>query len=127
MDLTNSSIFRQCKRKVFMKKVIYFFGLLYFGLWRFPQQLLHDASVVNVEVSVRVFSDGLFVDNLSIDDFEVYEDGKPQKVEDIYLIKKSAIRRREEVAAYATRSAGSSVTARRVSAGSTPSSRSASP
>jgi hypothetical protein len=84
-----------------MKKVIYFFGLLYFGLWGFPQQLLHDASVVNVEVSVRVFKDGLFVDNLGIDDFEVYEDGKPQKVEAIYLIKKSAIRRREEVRRFA--------------------------
>jgi VWFA-related protein len=43
-----------------------------------------------------VFREDQFVDNLSIDEFEVYEDGKPQKIEAVYLIKKTDIRKREE-------------------------------
>jgi VWFA-related protein len=42
-----------------------------------------------------VFKGGKFVDNLTIDDFEVYEDGVSQKVEAIYLIKKTNIEREE--------------------------------
>jgi hypothetical protein len=62
----------------------------------FPQQLSHDVSVINIEVPVRVFKGGAFIDNLTINDFEVYEDGKLQKVEAVYLIKKSSIERKEE-------------------------------
>jgi hypothetical protein len=63
----------------------------------FSQQLLRESSfVINIEVPVRVFKDGKFVDNLTIKDFEVLEDGKPQKVEAVYLIKKDMIQRKEE-------------------------------
>ena len=43
-----------------------------------------------------MFKGGTFVDNLTIDDFEVYEDGKLQKIEAVYLIKKTKIERKEE-------------------------------
>jgi len=47
-------------------------------------------------VPVRVYEGGKFVENLTIKDFEVYEDGIPQKIEAVYLIKKKNIERKEE-------------------------------
>jgi VWFA-related protein len=60
-----------------------------------PQQVSHEASVINIEVPVRVFQGGTFVDGLTLDDFEVYENGKLQKIEAVYLIKKTNIEREE--------------------------------
>lgn len=67
------------------------------GLFSRQQTLVETSLVVNVEVPVRVFdSRGRFVDNLTIDDFEVYEDGVRQKIDAVYLVKKNLIRRKEE-------------------------------
>ena len=60
------------------------------------QEIQHETIVVNIEVPVRVFDGGKFVENLTIDDFEVYEDGKLQNVVAVYLIKKTKIERKEE-------------------------------
>ena len=62
----------------------------------FSQQLFHESLVINIEVPVRVFKGNTFVENLTSDDFEVYEDGKLQKIEAVYLIKKTIIEREEE-------------------------------
>ena len=62
----------------------------------FAQELTHESLVINIEVPVRVFKGSIFVDNLTADDFEVYEDGKLQKIEAVYLIKKTKIERKEE-------------------------------
>ncbi len=59
-------------------------------------QIQEERVVINVEVPLRVFEGNTFVDNLTIEDFEVYEDGKLQKAEAIYLIKKRSIERSEE-------------------------------
>lgn len=61
----------------------------------FAQEISHETIVVNIEVPVRVFDGGKFVENLTIDDFEVYEEGLLQKIEAIYLIKKTSIERKE--------------------------------
>ena len=61
------------------------------------QDIQEESLVINVEVPVRIFKDGNFIENLAIDDFEIYEDGIPQKVEAIYLIKKRTIERSDEV------------------------------
>jgi len=60
------------------------------------QQLTYETKAVNIEVPVRVFKGEAFVENLTIDDFEVFEDGKPQRIEAVYLIKKTSIERRQE-------------------------------
>jgi VWFA-related protein len=70
-----------------------FFGVLILTL--FPQELHHTAGVVNVEVPVRVFDSDRFVDDLSINDFEVFEDGKPQKIVSLYLIRKTGVQKEE--------------------------------
>jgi hypothetical protein len=80
-----------------MKKIalLSLFTLLNFAA--FPQQsFIKQSLVVNVEVPVRVFHNGMFVENLSIDDFELLEDGVSQKVEAVYLVKKRAIEKSEE-------------------------------
>lgn len=65
--------------------------------WNPPQDkpLQHVVSVINIEVSVRVFKGDAFADYLTINDFEVSEDGKPQRIEAVYLIDKAEIRREE--------------------------------
>jgi hypothetical protein len=59
------------------------------------QEIQEEAIAINIEVPVRVYKGNTFIDNLTIEDFEVYEDGKPQKIEAIYLIKKTNIKREE--------------------------------
>lgn len=64
------------------------------------QRIQEESIVINVEVPVRVFKGNQFVDNLKLNDFEVTEDGLPQKIEAVYLIKKRSIERREEEKAF---------------------------
>jgi VWFA-related protein len=78
--------------------VIAFSVLLLFPASSAQEKIQHDELVVNIEVPVRVFKGGAFIDNLSIDDFEVYEDGKLQKIEAVYLIKKTAMEEKLETA-----------------------------
>jgi hypothetical protein len=63
----------------------------------FPQEAFKEVSlVVNIEVPVRVYDGSSFVDDLTIKDFELWEEGIPQKIEAVYLIKKMAVERSEE-------------------------------
>jgi VWFA-related protein len=62
--------------------------------WGFAQ-IRHEVSVVNISVPVRVFDGEKFVDSLKLEDFEVYEDGKLQPVEAVYLIRGSEVQRQE--------------------------------
>ena len=79
-----------------MKKSILTITVFIFGITLFAQEISHETIVVNIEVPVRIFDGNKFVDNLTIDDFEVYEDGKLQNVVAVYLIKKAKIERKEE-------------------------------
>ncbi len=62
----------------------------------FPQQIAEESLVVNIEVPVRVYNGNLFVDNLTIDDFKIYEDGKIQKIQAVYLVNERNIARKDE-------------------------------
>jgi len=80
-----------------MKKVLIFVFVPILSLSVLSQQIFKEETlVINVEVPVRVFKDGKFVDNLSISDFQVFEDGVQQKIEAVYLIKKKIVERKEE-------------------------------
>jgi VWFA-related protein len=71
-------------------------GFLFIAAAVWPQQLSYDVRVINIEVPVRVFQGDQFVDHLTLDDFEVLEDGVEQKIEAIYLINKTNLERKEE-------------------------------
>jgi hypothetical protein len=59
------------------------------------QEIQHDVIAINIEVPVRVYKGRTFIDNLTIDDFEIYEDGVLQKTEAVYLINKTNIERED--------------------------------
>lgn len=59
------------------------------------QDIQQEAVAVNIEVPVRVYKGNNFVDDLTINDFEVFEEGVLQKIEAVYLIKKTTIEREE--------------------------------
>jgi VWFA-related protein len=73
-------------KKSLSKKIL---GLLliFFPLALIPQTNQQPAALPPIEVPVRVLFDGQFVDNLSLDDFEIFEDGNPQKIDACYLVK----------------------------------------
>jgi hypothetical protein len=80
-----------------MKKLLIFVFVPLLSLSVLPQQIFKEETlVINVEVPVRVFKDGKFMDNLSISDFQVFEDGVQQKIEAVYLVKKKIVERKEE-------------------------------
>ena len=80
-----------------MKKIIIISCLLMLNIAFFPQEAFKEVSlVVNIEVPIRVYDGKTFVDNLTIDDFQVYEDGVRQRIEAVYLVKKREIERKEE-------------------------------
>ena len=76
-----------------MKKYIFIIGIFILGITLLAQEIQHETSAINIEVPVRVFTKGKFVEELTIKDFEVFEEGVPQKIEALYLIKKSIIER----------------------------------
>jgi VWFA-related protein len=84
-----------------MKKIAFLAIVLGLSFPAFSQESFVEQSLVlNVEVPVRVFQGQAFVKNLTIEDFEILEDGVPQKIEACYLINKSAVQRKEEIKRY---------------------------
>jgi len=78
-----------------MKKGTFIIGIMFLIIFLSGQEIQEDAIAINIEVPVRVFTKGKFVEELNLEDFEVYEDGVPQKVEALYLVKKTVIDREE--------------------------------
>ena len=88
-----------------MKKILLFVTLTFLCLSLFSQQVsqesfIEESLVINVEVPVRVFKGKTFIDKLTLKDFEVLEDGVPQKIEAVYLVKKKTLERSEEKTRY---------------------------
>lgn len=79
-----------------MKKVFLSAAVLIMSIAVFSQQITQESLVINIEVPVRVYKRNTFVDNLTMDDFEILEEGIPQKIEAVYLVKKKSIERKEE-------------------------------
>ena len=79
-----------------MKRRGFFVCFFLLSLFVFSEQESEQALVINIEVPVRVYKNGNFIDNLTIDDFEIREEGIPQRIEAVYLIKKKTIERSEE-------------------------------
>ena len=78
-----------------MKKLFFVIVFIALAIILLAQEIQHETIAINIEVPVRVFTKGKFVEELTIKDFEVYEDGVLQKIEAMYLVKKTAIERRE--------------------------------
>jgi hypothetical protein len=80
-----------------MKKPVFMLIFALLGLLAFSQQsFIPESLVINIEVPVRVFKDQAFVENLTIKDFQLFENDIEQNIEAVYLIKKNAIERSDE-------------------------------
>ncbi|MFC2161369.1 hypothetical protein ACFLRW_04410 [Acidobacteriota bacterium] len=78
-----------------MKKYTIVLAILILGMVILAQDIQQEAIAINIEVPVRVYKGNNFIDNLTITDFEVFEEGVLQKIEAVYLIKKTSIKREE--------------------------------
>ena len=67
------------------------------------QQIAVETGVINIEVPVRVFSGGAFVDDLKIGDFEILENGRPVPLDAVYLVRKRTVERSDEVRRFTPR------------------------
>jgi len=80
-----------------MKKIsIILFLFLLCAVANFTQEQNQEAIVINVEVPVSVYDGREFVDSLTINDFEIFENGIPQKIEALYLFNQSEVSRKED-------------------------------
>ena len=61
------------------------------------KEIQEKAIAINIEVPTRVYDGNKFVDNLTIEDFELYEDRVLQDIDAVYLIKERTIKRKESV------------------------------
>ncbi len=80
-----------------MKKYVTLFVALLLSVTLFSKDQQHEVSVINVVVPVRVFEGNRFVADLTKEDFEIYENDKPQNIEALYLVNKEQIERKEAV------------------------------
>lgn len=78
-----------------MKKIIFLLVFLVMTINLFPQAEQHKIIITSIIVPVTVLDGDRFVDDLTIDDFELYEDGKLQKIQALYLTNKAKIIRTE--------------------------------
>ena len=79
-----------------MKRIFLVGCFFLLSLCLFSQQIAEQAVVINIEVPVRVFQNGNFIENLTIDDFEIWEEGILQRIEAVYLVKNRTVERSEE-------------------------------
>lgn len=80
-----------------MKKNIFLITFLFLALTLFSQVEERGVTVTNVVVPVRVLDGNKLVENLTIEDFELYEDGKLQKIEALYLVQETNVERKETI------------------------------
>lgn len=90
-----------------MKKTLLVSSVLFICLALSSQQIKEEATVINIEVPVRVFSGKVFVEDLTIDDFEVLENGVPQNIEAVYFVKKRSVERSQEKKRFSPKTARS--------------------
>jgi hypothetical protein len=76
-----------------MKRAGAILGIVLLCSIEFAQELQHEAVTINVEVPVRVFKGTNFVNDLTLHDFELYEDGVLQHIEALYLIRETKVER----------------------------------
>lgn len=78
-----------------MKKLIILIVILMLAIMLFSQVEQHAVTVTNVGVTVRILDNNQFVKHLTIDDFELYEDGILQDIEAMYLVSSTNIERQD--------------------------------
>ena len=74
-----------------MKRVFFLFLFISFcfiAFTKIEKKIREDVIVVNIEIPVRVMFHGKPVDNLKKSDFRLFENGKEQKINGFYMVRK---------------------------------------
>lgn len=79
-----------------MKKQLIILAIFVLGIVLIAQEIQQQAVSINIEVPIRVYKGNNFVDDLKIEDFEIYEDGVLQDVEALYFVNNRNIQTKEE-------------------------------
>lgn len=80
-----------------MKKISMTIVFLLLALGLFSADDQTATSTTSIAVPVRVLDGGTFIDQINIENFEVYENGILQEIEALYLVKNATIERKETV------------------------------
>jgi len=80
-------------KKFFVLSFLAGFAFLLAGLAEGQEQV--EVMVTNITVPVRVLDGDNFVDNLTVADFELLEEGVPQDIQALYLVRNTNIERKE--------------------------------
>ncbi len=78
-----------------MKKLLFICLILFLTMGFSTPQEQHEITVTNVMVPVRIFEGDQFVDNLTLADLELYEDGQLQDIQALYLTDKAEVMRQD--------------------------------
>ena len=78
-----------------LKKHTVLLAVLILGLTISAQELQHESVAINIEVPVRIYDGAKFVGDLTIENFELYENGVLQTIDAVYLINKTSTQREE--------------------------------
>ncbi len=83
-----------------MKKVLFILIIFSLTCSLLCQEGQLENAERDIEIPVRVFIENRFLDDLTIQDFEIYENGTPQKIEALYLVNENKIVRQQELKDY---------------------------
>lgn len=89
----NMDAAKKTLRGISMFSFFFLFAFLNFSV---PENQVDDTSA-GIALSVRVFDDHAFVDNLTLEDFDLYVDGQRKQIKALYLVKGPKIVSREEI------------------------------
>lgn len=77
-----------------MKKILWLLAAVILLVFFLLSQEKVEVTVTNISVPVRVTEGGRFIDDLTIEDFELLEDGRPQNIQALYLVRPSALEKK---------------------------------
>ena len=80
-----------------MKNIVILGFIFLLSFILLSQPAIRLTKDIHIKVEVRVFQNESFVEDLSINDFELWEDGISQKIEAVYHVKNNKIHRKEEL------------------------------
>ena len=83
------------KHRLIIQRVFIALGIFSIGILSSQQEIQHEAVAINIEVPVRVFQGETYIDDLTLEDFELYEDGILQQIDAVYFVEKTDIAREE--------------------------------
>jgi hypothetical protein len=95
ITITSKGRLNTKKQDAFMTRLVVAMAIFLICIPSSPQEIQHQAVAINIEVPVRVFQGETFIDDLTLEDFELYEEGILHQIDAVYFVEKTDIAREE--------------------------------